>query len=214
MKSTTITIVLSAAAVLGYLTYRALETVPAPVAVEAPAPGATVQSQVGAEAPAPAELVDGLPDFSLPNLANEPQSIHSWPGKALLINFWATWCPPCLREIPLLKGFQAAHADGPIQIVGVAVDRRDAVADFAKNMTFNYPILVGQSEAMDAAAAFGVDFVGLPFSVFTDTEGHVLGVHTGELRAEHLQQLEDLVVALQHGEITVEAARATLDGRQ
>jgi thiol-disulfide isomerase/thioredoxin len=208
MKSATITIALSAAAVLGYLSYRALTPVPTPVPVAAPA----AQS---AAAPLSGDtLVESLPEFSLQNLADQPQSIHSWPGKALLINFWATWCPPCLREIPLLKEFQKSHRDGPIQIVGIAVDRQDAVADFAAIMQFNYPILIGQSEAMDAAAAFGVDFVGLPFSVFTDPEGHVLGVHTGELKAEQLEQLATLIGALEDGTTTLAAARATLSGRQ
>lgn len=210
MKATAITIVLSAAAVLGYLSYRALEPVPVPV----PAATSAAPGEAAPEASAGGALVDSLPEFSLPNLANERQSISSWPGKALLINFWATWCPPCLREIPLLKEFQRTHAEGPIQVVGIAVDRQDAVADFAANVDFNYPVLVGQSEAMDAAAAFGVDFVGLPFTVFTDTEGHVLGVHTGELKPEHLEQLSELLDGLKQGTTTLAAARATLAGRQ
>jgi thiol-disulfide isomerase/thioredoxin len=213
MKSTTITIALSAAAVLGYLSYRALTPVPMPVVVPVAPPPAAATTEA-TEAPQSDKLVENLPEFSLQNLAEQPQSIHSWPGKALLINFWATWCPPCLREIPLLKEFQKTHGDGPIQIVGIAVDRQAAVAKFATTMQFNYPILIGQSEAMDAAAAFGVDFVGLPFSVFTDPEGHVLGVHTGELRAEHLEQLATMITALRDGTTTLAAARATLAGRQ
>jgi thiol-disulfide isomerase/thioredoxin len=209
MKSTTLTLILSTAAVLGYLSYRALAPVPTaepPRALEQP-PEAQQQSSGSA-------LVDSLPDFALGNLAGESQSIQSWPGKALIINFWATWCPPCLREIPMLKEFQQTHADDPIQVVGIAVDQRDAVADFAADIEFNYPVLVGQSEAMDAASAFGVEFVGLPFTVFTDANGHVLGVHTGELHAEHLQALVDVLAAEQAGKLDLEGARATLAGRR
>jgi thiol-disulfide isomerase/thioredoxin len=207
MKSTSITLLLSTAAVLGYLSYRALAPEPTAEPPRAPEPAAGTQEERSA-------LVDALPDFALGTLAGESQSIQSWPGKALVINFWATWCPPCLREIPMLKAFQQAHAEDPIQVVGIAVDQQDAVADFAGDIGFNYPVLVGQSEAMDAASAFGVEFVGLPFTVFTDTTGHVLGVHTGELHAEHLQTLVDVLAAEQAGTLDLAGARATLAGRR
>jgi thiol-disulfide isomerase/thioredoxin len=202
MKTTLITLLLSVAAVLGYLSYRALSPVPAPAPSPAPAeaPGETY-----------GHLAERLPDFALPNLAGEEQSIRSWPGKALVINFWATWCPPCLREIPLLKEFQDAHPD--VQVVGIAVDRRDAVSKFADDMDFNYPVLVGQAAATKAAAALGVDFVGLPFTVFTDGQGRVLGVHTGQLEAAHLDNLAGLLSQLQSGAIDVDAVRARLAGR-
>ena len=106
-----------------------------------------------------------LPDFSLAILAGEQQSIQSWPGKPLLINFWATWCAPCLREIPMLKELQTARPD--LQVVGIAIDKPDLVAKFAADIEFNYPILIGQNEAWDAAAALGVNIFALPFTIFT-----------------------------------------------
>ena len=107
-----LTAALSAAAVLGYLTYRGLAR-----DVDSPA------DDTAAEAPL---TVETLPDFSLANLAGEQQSIQSWPGKPLLINFWATWCGPCLREIPMLKELQASRAD--LQVVGIAIDKPELVA--------------------------------------------------------------------------------------
>ena len=193
------TLVLSAAAVVTYLGYRALTLVPVPPVEPEPAVVLT-----------PAET---LPEFTLTNLAGEAQSITSWPGRALIINFWATWCPPCLREIPLLKEFQETNADKPLQVVGIAVDRFDPVLDFAEEMGFNYPVLIGQSEAMDAAAAFGVEFFGLPFSVFTDPEGRILGVHTGELHAEDLGNLLSVLSDLESGGADLDTARARLSGR-
>jgi len=156
------------------------------------------------------ELVANLPEFTLTNLAGESQSIKSWPGHALIINFWATWCTPCIREIPLLKEFQETNNDKPIQVVGIAVDRFEPVKNFAKNMTFNYPVLIGQSEAMDAANAFGVDFYGLPFSVFTDTNGSVLGVHTGELKSGDLDEVLNLLNNLESGATDLRTAKAIL----
>jgi len=186
-----LTAALSAAAVLGYLSYRGLTR-----DAEAPA------EETDAAAPA---AVERLPDFSLANLAGAQQSIQSWPGKPLLINFWATWCGPCLREIPMLKELQTARPD--VQVVGIAIDKPDLVAKFAGDMQFNYAILTGQSEAWAAAGALGVNIFALPFTVFTAGDGSILGVLTGELHAEHLAAFRDTVDALAAGKIDVAEAR-------
>jgi thiol-disulfide isomerase/thioredoxin len=198
-----VTAALSAAAVLGYLTYRVLSSPPETVA----------QSPPGAAETAPPErrLADRLPEFSLESLPGERQSISSWPGKPLLINFWATWCGPCLREIPMLKEFQTDNPD--LQVVGIAIDKRDPVRSFAETMQFNYPVLIGEGEAWDAAAAFGVDFYALPFTVFTAADGSLLGVHTGELHGEHLENLTAILGDLRTSEIDLAEARARLAGR-
>jgi thiol-disulfide isomerase/thioredoxin len=190
-----LTAVLSAAAVLGYVAYRGLT------------PNGVDSGAAGSASGEPAALaVATLPDFSLGNLAGEPQSILSWPGKPLLINFWATWCAPCLREIPMLKELQAARPD--LQVVGIAIDKRDPVVEFAGNIDFNYPILIGQNEAWAAAGAMGVNIYALPFTIFTAGDGSILGVHTGELHAEHLERFRAIVDELAAGRITVDEARS------
>ncbi len=199
-RTALVTLLLSSTAVLAYIGYRALDLVPIP-----PEPVAALF--------APAEPVEMLPEFTLENAAGVPRSIRSWPGKALIVNFWATWCAPCLREIPLLVEYQNTQREGSLQVVGIAVDRPDPVHAFMENMEFNYPVLIGQSDAMDAAASFGVEFFGLPFSVFTDTAGRVLGVHTGELHAEDLDNLVGILEALETGDTDVARARARLAGR-
>jgi len=198
-----VTLGLSAAAVLGYVTYRLLGPTPA----GAP-PAATTTEQ---EQAPPRQLADTLPDFTLANLAGEPQSIKSLAGKPMLINFWATWCGPCLREIPMLKGLQAARPD--IQVVGIAIDKREPVGKFASEQAFNYPILVGQSEAWEAAAALGVEVYALPFTVFTGADGALLGVHTGELHAEHLAEFQAAIDDLAAARIGTAEARSRLAGR-
>jgi thiol-disulfide isomerase/thioredoxin len=204
---------LSAAAVLGYVSYRSLVGVaPAPgePTAFAPEPGAETPQAEPAEGAR--ELAERLPEFTLEGLDGAPRSITSWPGKPLLINFWATWCAPCLREIPMLKEFQAARPE-ELQIVGIAVDRREPVLTFAERMQFNYPILIGQSGAWEAAAAFGVEFYALPFTVFTAADGSVLGVHTGELHPEHLENLAAVLTDLRDRKIALPEARARLAGR-
>jgi thiol-disulfide isomerase/thioredoxin len=194
-----LTALLSAATVLGYLGYRFVAEAP-----HAPSHDAA------ADAARPA-LADSLPPFALADLAGEPTPIASWPGKPMLVNFWATWCAPCLREIPLLKQFQADHPG--IQIVGIAVDRRDPVLSFAAEMDFNYPVLIGQNDAMEAAAALGVEVFALPITVFTDAAGAILGIHTGEIHAEQLDNLVAVLADLDEGRIGREAARARIAGR-
>jgi thiol-disulfide isomerase/thioredoxin len=198
-----LTAALSAAAVLGYLAYRLL--VPAGTA-----PATSVDASDAAAPPA-AQTVATLPDFSLANLTGEQQSIRSWPGKPLLINFWATWCGPCLREIPMLKELQTTRPD--LQVVGIAIDKPDLVVKFAEDMQFNYPILVGQAEAWAAAAALGVNIYALPFTIFTAGDGSILGVHTGELHAEHLDAFRSAADDLAAGKIDADQARARIAER-
>lgn len=201
------TLGLSAAAVLGYVTYRALNP-PVPTPEPTLLTGETEEVETAAPAQAHA---DKLPDFSLANLAGEPQSILSWPGKPMLINFWATWCAPCLREIPMLKELQTARPD--LQVVGVAIDRADAVGAFAADMGFNYPILIGQNEAWAAAGAMGVQIYALPFTVFTAGDGSIIGVHTGELHAEHLDNFRSVADDLEAARIGIDEARSRIAGR-
>jgi len=115
-----------------------------------------------------------------------------------------------LREIPLLKEFQEQNADYPVQVIGIAIDNFEAVQNFAEDMNFNYPILVGESDAMNAAGAFGVEFFALPFTVFSDKRGRILGVHTGEILPEDLQNLRDVLSGLADGVTNIETARALL----
>jgi peroxiredoxin len=116
-----------------------------------------------------------------------------------------------LREIPLLKEFQSSHDD--IQVVGIAVDRPDPVQTFSASMDFNYPILIGQNDAMSAAAALGVEVFALPVTVFTDAAGAVLGIHTGELHAEYLDNAAAVVADLSGGRIDRKTARNRIAGR-
>jgi len=206
-----LTALLSGAAVVGYVAFRLFVGVAPDVPETAPGTVQLGESPNEDADEAPAKLAERLPEFSLENLAGARQSITSWPGKPLLINFWATWCGPCLREIPMLKELQTRRSD--LQVVGIAVDKRDPVVGFAANMQFNYPILIGESGGWDAAAAFGVNVYALPFTVFTAPDGSVLGVHTGELHAEHLENLTAVLDDLKAGKIDLATARARIAGR-
>ena len=163
-------------------------------------------SVVEAAAPAAEQRID----FSLPDLDGKVRFLSDWDGKARLVNFWATWCAPCRREIPLLKSTQAAHAENNLQIIGIAVDFLEPVQTYAAETDFNYPILVGQEEAMAAAEASGVDFIGLPFTMVVAPGGQLLKSHIGEIVESHIEIILGVFEQLASGEIDVGGARGAL----
>ena len=109
--------------------------------------------------------------------------LSEWKGRPLVINFWATWCEPCRREIPLLLRLRQEHAADGLEVVGIAVDSRDAVLKYAQEMHIDYPVLIGEQEGLQAVQSFGMETV-LPFSVFADTQGRIVTLKVGELHAD------------------------------
>ena len=154
-----------------------------------------------------ADLPETLPDIRLEMLDGEIRSIRDWSDGPLLINFWATWCAPCLREMPMLESVWQSRRDEGLTIVGIAVDRRDAVETYLEQTPVTYPVLIGRSDAMEAADAFGPDFAGLPYTIFVAAGGRVLGTSSGELHLPDLQPLLDTVFAASAGTLPVAEAR-------
>lgn len=149
-------------------------------------------------------------EFSLPDIDGTVRNASEWDGKALLINFWATWCAPCRREIPLLKATQEAHGDDNIQIIGIAVDFVEEVAAYAEEAQFNYPVLIGQEDAMAVAEVSGVDFIGMPFTMIVAPSGELIKAHLGEIHQSHIEQIVDVFGALNAGTMDAAAAREAL----
>lgn len=162
------------------------------------------------EAAGPSRLVDELPDIRLEDLGGEMRSIAEWSDGPLVINFWATWCAPCLREMPLLETAWNYRKPDGLTIVGIAVDRRDDVEPYVEKTGVTYPILIGQSDAMQAAEAFGPDFAGLPYTVFAASGGQVLGVFSGELKPVELDRILTVVLDASAGRLPIAGARALL----
>jgi len=168
-------------------------------------------SSMPAQAPAPAApQAEAALDFSLNDIDGKVRNLSDWQGKARLVNFWATWCAPCRREIPLLKQTQEDHAADNIQVIGIAVDFPEEVQAYAEEAQFNYPILVGQEDAMAAAEASGIDFIGLPFTMIIAPTGELLKSHIGEILESHIETILGVFDALETGRIDIAAAREAL----
>lgn len=129
----------------------------------------------------PTAIPSLLPEFALKDVSGKSTPISAWGGKSLMINFWATWCAPCLREIPLLKALASDWAGRDLTVIGIAVDHRDKVEEFVTRLKIDYPILIGDQDALDVAAKFGMDSPAFPFTVFTDRRGEVVALFVGEL---------------------------------
>jgi thiol-disulfide isomerase/thioredoxin len=128
------------------------------------------------------------------------------------VNFWATWCAPCRREIPLLQRIARDRAADGFEVVGIAVDFRDKVLAYADEMNIEYPLLIGEQDALDAAAAFGVDAIGFPFTIFTDAQGRVVAAQMGELSEGVADLILDEVTAVNAGDQTPAEARQVIEG--
>ncbi len=157
-------------------------------------------------APAPTAIPDRLPPLSLPDATGLRRTLSEWKGRPLLLNFWATWCAPCRREIPLLKSLQHEHAADALQVVGIAVDFRDAVTKYAHDIGIDYPVLIGEQDGLDAVKAFGMETV-FPFSVFADAQGRIVTLKVGELHRDEAEMILEHVRTLDQGRIELATAR-------
>lgn len=164
-------------------------------------------------APATAAALEVVthPSFSMVDMDGNMRDFSEWQGKNRILNFWATWCAPCRREIPLLKAFQEEQGGNGFQIIGIAVDFPEEVSAYAEAAKFNYPILVGQEDAMSLAESSGIEFMALPFTMFVASDGELLSAYLGELHDTHLTKIVNIMTQLDRAEISKDSAKALLD---
>lgn len=126
--------------------------------------------------------------FTLPDLEGKPRQIKEWDGKVILINFWATWCPPCRREMPGFIEVREQYASRGFEIIGIAIDDAEPVREFITSLGVNYPILHGQSDASIVSGHYGNGIGVLPFSVIIDRQGKIQFARAGELNKSALEK--------------------------
>jgi thiol-disulfide isomerase/thioredoxin len=204
--------VLLAAASAGFLLQRLTAPEQSTLRPLPPAPAAALGGTGPAPASPPARVrtPEQLPDFSLPDLSGTPHRLSDWSGRTLVINFWATWCEPCRREIPLLEALDRENAGKSMEIVGIAVDHPDSVQKMVKDLKIGYPVLVGEKGGLAAVSAFGMDTV-LPFTVFADPQGRIVTLKVGELHRDEATFILARLADLAAGSTDLEAARTRID---
>ena len=136
-----------------------------------------------------AEPLQTLPDFRLTDLEGREVASNAWAGKVLVLNFWATWCPPCLSEIPRFVEIQERLRESGVQFVGIAVDQVEDVRAFVAGQPVNYPLLIATPEVLELSVQLGNRLEVLPFTVIFDRHGRRVHGQIGELSAEELAEL-------------------------
>ena len=172
MKSKHIPILLLAIG-LGFLSYRSSTAAGnACLAMSLFSPRASVQTVANSTAQAQV-----APAWELKDLDGKAVKLSDFKGKVVLLNFWATWCPPCREEIPALIALQNQYKDRGLVVIGVALDSPGAakVKAFADRMKINYPVVMGDAKTLEA---YG-NFQAIPTTFFIDRAGNVAGQHEG-----------------------------------
>ncbi len=203
-------LIIVVAAGAGFMAYRVrhaddskLTTAPSPPAAPA---NATEASMPVDAAPPKKPVPDTLPDITLADMHGKPTKLASFAGRPLMVNFWATWCAPCRREIPLLNKIRMQRKDQNAEIVGVAVDFKEDVLKFLQKTPLSYPLLIGEEDGLAAAEAFGMG-MAFPFSVFVDSQKRILTVKIGELHEDEANFAFDRLRDIDNGVLTREAAQ-------
>lgn len=129
------------------------------------------------------------PEFSLPDQHGTLRHVTEWDNHVLVINFWATWCPPCRDEIPEFVEMQHKYGEQGLQFIGIALEKAEDVADFASEMGINYPILTGELEAIKIAEKYGNQHGALPYTVVIDRKQIIRHVQTGVLSRDKAEEV-------------------------
>lgn len=125
---------------------------------------------------------------SMQTLDDSTLTMRKFHGRPLLLNFWATWCPPCVDELPLLNDFYAKNSGKGFQILGLAIDQPSAVRKFLDKSPLDFPIALAGLTGTDLGRALGNDVGGLPFSVLFGKDGNILQRKMGQLTEQDLNQ--------------------------
>jgi thiol-disulfide isomerase/thioredoxin len=212
-KGVMIVVAVAVAAAAGFFVQRKLQAPDAlseMAAPSAPAMSAAPGTEPAAAAPAAdAKVPDVLPAVELVDRDGRKRKLSDWSGQPVVVNFWATWCGPCRREIPLLNKVHAERAKQKVEIIGIAVDFRDDVLAYAGKTPISYPLLIGEEDGLAAVQAFGMQ-PNFPFTVFADSKQRLVALKVGELHQEEIDLILDRVLEVDAGRLDLPAARAQI----
>ena len=135
-----------------------------------------------------------IDSFVLDDLDGQPLDILDLHNQQpLIINFWATWCAPCRKEMPLLNNYYLTKNADQANVLGIAIDEIDQVNSFIAELGIDFPVLVGQSEAYELMQTLGNSILTLPYTILVNNEGRIIWSKNTEIKREDLDQLQHLL---------------------
>jgi thiol-disulfide isomerase/thioredoxin len=143
--------------------------------------------QTAPQAAAPS-AVGNLLSQSLADVGGKQQSLGQWKGQPLLVNFWATWCAPCVDEMPELSALQAELGPQKIQVLGIGIDSPSNIVEFASKYHISYPLFVAGVSGTELSRQLGNQAGGLPFTVLIGRDGQVRKTYLGRLKMNELRK--------------------------
>lgn len=131
--------------------------------------------------------VGALMQARLPDATGAERQLTEWQGKTLVVNFWATWCPPCVEEMPELVELQNDLGSQNVQVLGIGIDSPSNIRQFSEKHQISYPLLVAGMAGTDLSREFGNQAGGLPFTVLIGSDGRVRKTYIGRLDLKKLR---------------------------
>ncbi|MBS0355041.1 MAG: TlpA family protein disulfide reductase [Proteobacteria bacterium] len=126
--------------------------------------------------------------LDLPDAKGTQQPFSTWKGKVLVVNFWATWCPPCRKEIPAFSALSRKYAGKGVQFVGISIDTAKNVTGFQAKQVVDYPLVIGDPSLVQLTEELGNSAQGLPFTLVIDRSGSISLIKLGELSEQELDR--------------------------
>jgi len=139
----------------------------------------------------PDSATEALFSASFPDPDGRAQPLAQWRGRPLVVNFWATWCPPCVEEMPDLQVVRSAYRDRGVEVIGIGIDNPRKIAEFRDRHGLTLPLLVAGVGGSDLNRALGNTGGALPYTVLIGADGRIRERHLGQVKPEQLRRWLD-----------------------